>query len=129
MLIGELAKKSGFTRDTIRFYEKNGLIELEKDSRFENNYKDYSDHVLRRLEVIRKIKDMGFTLVEIKAIIDLYETGTLDQERGRKYLERKIQKINQKIEELHQIKLTLSELKDQSMEKCQIKKVLDELND
>ena len=128
MLIGELARKSGFTRDTIRFYEKNGLIELEKESRFENNYKDYSDHVLRRLEVIRKIKDMGFTLVEIKAMIDLFEAGLLEQERGRKYVLKKIQGIDQKIEELNRIKATLKEMVNEPMEKCRVKYILQELD-
>jgi DNA-binding transcriptional MerR regulator len=128
MLIGELAKKSGFTRDTIRFYEKNGLIALEKGSRFENNYKDYSDHVLRRLEVIRKIKDMGFTLLEIKAMIDLFESGMLEQERGKKYVEKKIQRIDQKIEELKNIRSMLVEVVNAPNEGCQIKDILQELH-
>lgn len=128
MLIGELAKKSGFTRDTIRFYEKNGLIALEKDSRFENNYKDYSNHVLRRLEVIRKIKDMGFTLVEIKAMIDLFEAGMLEQERGKKYVEKKILRIDQKIEELKNVRSMLVDVVNAPKDACQIKIILEELN-
>jgi MerR family copper efflux transcriptional regulator len=128
MLIGELSKKSGFSRDTIRFYEKNGLIALEKESRFENNYKDYSDRVLKRLEVIKKIKDMGFTLVEIKAIIQLFEAGLLEQERGRNYIERKIHRIDKKIEELQNIQSTLKELADAPMESCRMMKILKELN-
>jgi DNA-binding transcriptional MerR regulator len=128
MLIGELAKKSGFSRDTIRFYEKNGLIELDKGSRFENNYKDYSDQVLRRLEAIKKIKDMGFTLVEIKAMIELHEAGLLEQERGRKYVLKKIQGIDQKIEELNRIKATLHEMVNEPIEKCRVKYILQELD-
>jgi MerR family copper efflux transcriptional regulator len=128
MQIGELSKKSGFTRDTIRFYEKNGLIELEKDSRFENNYKDYSDKVLRRLEVIRRIKDYGFTLVEIKAMIELHELGLLEQERGRKYVERKLVRVQKKIDELEQIKKTLTSLINEPIESCTLKQILTELD-
>ena len=128
MLIGELAKKSGFTRDTIRFYEKNGLIELDKGSRFENNYKNYSHQVLRRLEVIKKIKDMGFTLVEIKAMIDLHEAGLLEQERGKKYVEKKIQRIDQKIEELKSIRSILVDVVNAPKGACQVKNILEELN-
>lgn len=127
MQIGELSKKSGFTRDTIRFYEKNGLIELDKGSRFENNYKDYSDKVLRRLAVIKKIKDFGFTLVEIKAMIELYEAGALEQERGRKYVEKKILKVDKKIEELLRIKQTLTELVSSPIENCTLWNILEEL--
>jgi DNA-binding transcriptional MerR regulator len=128
MQIGELSKKSGFTRDTIRFYEKNGLIELDKTSRFDNNYKDYSDKVLRRLEVIRKVKDYGFTLIEIKAMIELYESGLLEQERGRKYVERKLVKVQKKIEELEQIKKTLTSLINEPIESCTLKQILSELD-
>lgn len=128
MQIGELSKKSGFTRDTIRFYEKNGLIELDKGSRFENNYKDYSDKVLKRLEVIKRIKDFGFTLVEIKVMMELYEMGDLQQERGRKYIERKIVKVEKKIEELTNIKKTLTELVSAPIENCTIQNILQELD-
>ncbi len=128
MLIGELSKKSGFSRDTIRFYEKNGLIELSKESRFDNNYKDYSDRILSRLNVIKKIKDMGFTLLEIKAMIELFEAGVLEQERGRKYIERKIKKIDEKIEELKNIRQTLHELATSPLGTCKVKNILSELN-
>lgn len=128
MQIGELSKKSGFTRDTIRFYEKNGLIELDKGSRFENNYKDYSDKVLKRLEVIRRIKDFGFTLVEIKVMMELYEMGDLQQERGRKYIEKKIVRVDKKIEELTNIKKTLTELVSAPIENCTIQNILKELD-
>lgn len=128
MQIGELSKKSGFTRDTIRFYEKNGLIELDKGSRFDNNYKDYSDKVLRRLEVIRKVKDYGFTLIEIKAMIELHESGLLEQERGRKYVERKLVRVQKKIDELEQIKKTLTSLINEPIESCTLKQILTELD-
>jgi hypothetical protein len=62
MLIGELAQKSGLTKDTIRFYEKKGLINLNTDDRRDNNYKEYPDQVLNKLLLVQKLKDMGFTL-------------------------------------------------------------------
>lgn len=40
MLIGELSKQTGFTRDTIRFYEKQGLIRVDREQRTPGNYKD-----------------------------------------------------------------------------------------
>ncbi len=43
MLIGQLAQRTGFTRDTIRFYEKHGLIQMPHKARRENNYKEYPD--------------------------------------------------------------------------------------
>ena len=70
MLIGELVARSGLTKDTIRFYEKKGLIALDQKSRRENNYKEYSEHVLEKLMLIRRLKDMGFTLTEVDTFLD-----------------------------------------------------------
>src|SRR3546814_17661555 len=49
MLIGELSEKTGFSRDTIRFFEKQGLIQLDRKQRRDNNYKEYPEEVLNRL--------------------------------------------------------------------------------
>ena len=73
MLIGELSKKTELSRDTIRFYEKNGLIEMGRDSRRINNYKEYSDDVCRRLLLVKKIKSFGFTLREISELLAVIE--------------------------------------------------------
>ncbi|WP_374759669.1 MerR family DNA-binding transcriptional regulator [Dyadobacter chenhuakuii] len=45
MLIGELSKQTDLSRDTIRFYEKQGLIAVGRKERRFNNYKEYSEHV------------------------------------------------------------------------------------
>jgi DNA-binding transcriptional MerR regulator len=73
MLIGELSRKSGLSRDTIRFYEKLGLIRLGRRQRRANNYKEYPPEVLRRLLSINQLKEFGFTLAEIAEILDLLE--------------------------------------------------------
>ena len=70
MLIGELMKRSGLTKDAIRFYEKKGLITVGRMQRRANNYKEYSEEVLRRLLLIRTIKDFGFTLNEIDLLFE-----------------------------------------------------------
>ena len=73
MLIGVLSKRSGFSRDTIRYYEKLGLIKGEPSSSLFNNYKEYSEEVLRRLLVIKESKTFGFSLKEIGEILNLME--------------------------------------------------------
>jgi len=65
MLIGELSKRTGLSRDTIRFYEKQGLIKVGRRERRVNNYKEYSDGILRHLLLFNKIKSYGFTLNEL----------------------------------------------------------------
>ncbi|MBN9382630.1 MAG: MerR family transcriptional regulator [Chitinophagaceae bacterium] len=126
MQIGELSKRSGFSRDTIRFYEKIGLIKLEDDD-WRNRYqsKDYSEGVFRRLMAIRKMKEYGFTLNETKGLFILFEEGVLEPVRGKRYVERKIQHIDQQISELIAMKAKLQEVVDaSSCSDCPIGQVL-----
>jgi DNA-binding transcriptional MerR regulator len=102
MLIGKLVSASGFSRDTIRYYEKLGLLQLEKSDRQPNNYKNYSPKVLERLEQIRQLKELGFTLTEIASLLEALATrdepcaelpAQLDQKIG--LLEKKIDLLQQ----------------------------------
>lgn len=124
MLIGELSKRSGFSRDTIRFYEKMGLIELQETARLTNSYKNYPEEVLRRLVAIRKIKDYGFTLEEMRGLFILFEEGVLEPQRGKRYIQRKIQRIDEKIEELYQMRARLQEIVEGEKGGCEIEKIL-----
>lgn len=77
MLIGKLASESGFSRDTIRYYEKRGLIRANELDRHENSYKNYSAKVLERLSQISQLKSLGFTLVEVADLLDSFESSDL----------------------------------------------------
>lgn len=68
MLIGELSKRSGFSRDTIRYYEKLSLLAV-KDRHSDNQYKNYGQDALDRLRHIQQLKDIGFTLREIRQML------------------------------------------------------------
>jgi DNA-binding transcriptional MerR regulator len=125
MQIGELSKKSGFSKDTIRFYEKIGLIKLEDDQRERYQFKDYSEGVLKRLVAIRKMKDYGFTLQETRGLFLLFEEGILEPARGKRFVERKIIRIDQQINELMAMKNKLQEIVDApSCADCPIGQVL-----
>lgn len=68
MLIGELSKRSGLSRDTIRYYEK--LMLLTATNRdVANDYKNYGHEALERLHHIQQLKDIGFTLREIRQLL------------------------------------------------------------
>jgi MerR family copper efflux transcriptional regulator len=100
MLISELSKASGFSKDTIRFYEKIGLIELSKHARRDNNYKDYPEGVLQTLKSIRHLKDLGFTLEEIREIIVRRQMNALDNVTTFKIIEQKIIHLDTQIDKL-----------------------------
>ena len=129
MLIGELSKKTGFSRDTIRYYEKLGLITETGRNGHYNNYKNYTEAVLKRLLAIRKIKDFGFTLKETHAMLVLFEEGVLEHKRGNRYVQRKIAQIDNQIKGLKLIKKRLSEIVDPLITPvtCPLGKILNDL--
>ena len=104
MLIGELSKRTGFSRDTIRFYEKIGLIRMGRKDRRENNYKEYSTAILDRLLTIKACKAYGFSLVEIGELLDFMEADLVTCGRMDEKVTQKIDLINQKIKTLEQMK-------------------------
>ncbi|HEY9846932.1 MAG TPA: MerR family transcriptional regulator [Candidatus Caenarcaniphilales bacterium] len=107
MLIGELVKKSGLPVDTIRFYEKKGLIDSELISRKSNNYRDYSKVILERLLLIQQAKRLGFTLAEIQEWIRDFESDQLAVDQKQNILSRKLEQIDERIEELKRMKIYL----------------------
>lgn len=125
MLIGELSQRTKVSRHTIRFYEKMGLIEVPEKSRRDNNYKEYPEDVLRQIAAIQQIKSKGFTLKEAKGIIHLITSGTLDCERGKKYIRYKIGLIEKQIAQLQQVKNNLMEMEELcGTDNCEVNKLL-----
>lgn len=108
MLIGQLSKLTGFSRDTIRYYEKIGLIELPRRRRTDNNYKDYPEDVVHRLRAIRKYKELGFTLEEIRELLVLASIQVLDVSKLIKVVELKITGMDAEIERLHEARTQLA---------------------
>jgi MerR family Zn(II)-responsive transcriptional regulator of zntA len=108
MLIGQLSKRTGFSKDTIRYYEKIALIVLPKKSRSNNTYKDYPEELVAVLNAIRKYKDLGFTLEEIRELLVLQSIKVLDISKLLQIVERKITGMDEEIEKLHQFRLRLN---------------------
>ncbi|HEY1032928.1 MAG TPA: MerR family transcriptional regulator [Flavipsychrobacter sp.] len=104
MLIGELSKLTGFSRHTIRYYEKEGLFKLGRKHRQVNNYKDYPEDVLKKLLIIKKLKGFGFTLNESADLLAMIEENQASCNAVSQKVDEKVQVIDKKIEELMQIK-------------------------
>lgn len=107
MKIGELVKASGLSKDAIRHYEELGLLTGITRPNEYNNYKEYPVKSVYTLEFIEKMKTLGFTLKEIKSVIDLIVSGGMNEDQGRKLLTDKIDVIDQKIKSLQSIKSDL----------------------
>ncbi len=114
MLIGELVKRSGLTKDAIRFYEKKGLISLDKGQRRDNNYKEYSEYELERLVLIKRIKELGFTLSEIDSFFNLWCADDSSCNNLVFVLEDKIAQIDSRINLLTELRSKVTA----SVDKC-----------
>lgn len=100
MLIGELAAKSGLSRDTIRFYEKQGLISVSRKERRDNNYKEYSDEVLDTLLIIKRVKSFGFTLNEAADLIGMIAVKEATCDNVTEMIDAKVELLDAKILDL-----------------------------
>jgi MerR family transcriptional regulator, copper efflux regulator len=104
MLIRELANSTGFTIDTIRFYEKQGLLDDTHFERSSNGYRHYNEQAVQRLKLIGLGQAAGFTLSEMRQSIRAWETDELTPEEKEFHLYRKLEDIERKITSLNEVR-------------------------
>lgn len=104
--IGALAKRAGVGIDTVRYYEREGL--LEPRERLASGYRRYSQLEIRRLRFIRKAQALGFSLAEIRELLTL--SSHRDVGRVKKKAEAKLADVRQRITELERVKAALTDL-------------------
>ncbi|WP_223458935.1 MULTISPECIES: MerR family transcriptional regulator [unclassified Pseudomonas] len=106
MKIGELEARSGASRHTLRYYEQIGLI---SPLRRTNNYRVYTAQTLQDLDFIQRAQSMGFSLGEIREILDAQRNKLIDCADGAKLIEKKMAEIKQKIANFQSIYRYLDE--------------------
>lgn len=121
MLIGEISNKTGLSRDTIRFYEKKGLIKVSRTDSEWNNYKNYDEKNLNRLILIKKAKGFGFTLNEICEILELYEIDSTTCSTLLTRVNKKIAEIDEKIRKLEDVKKMITDRVMNASNNCLLK--------
>ena len=109
--IGKLAKEAQVKTDTIRFYEKIGL--MPKPAQSESGYRHYAIDDLKRLRFIIRAKGMGFTLAEIKELLAIKLSSKNKCEAVYTESQHKIKIIDQKLNELKKMKTALGKLMEQ----------------
>lgn len=110
MTIGKLAKKAGISTDAIRFYERRGLI--AEPARTASNYRVYPAEDAVRLRFIKRAKDLGFSLSEIKELLAMRHDPSASKADVKNQTEVKIRDIKQKIADLSRILGVLEQLAD-----------------
>ncbi len=110
MKIGILSEQTGVSRDTIRFYESKGLL-TNVTRPFEwNNYKDYGDENIKRIQIIQYLKRFSFTLKECKEMLEMRDASPTDCIDKTTFFEKKLQIIEKQISELQETRMKLLEL-------------------
>ena len=106
--IGKLAQRAQVNTQTIRYYERRGL--LPDPERTVSNYRVYSTDTVLRVRFIKRAQDLGFTLSEIKELLELRAAPHSRCEDVRACSEAKIRDIDQKVRSLEAMRKALSKL-------------------
>lgn len=107
MRIGELANRAGVTPDTIRYYEREGL--LAPPARTPAGYRDYREDALDDLRFIKKGKSLGLRLTDLREVIEITSGGELPCDHVRATIAGRINDVDEKIRELQELRATLAE--------------------
>lgn len=113
MTIGELAKLCGVGVETIRFYERRGLLTDPRKGGV--GYREYGDEHARKIKFIKQAQELGFTLKEIEELHDLRSSTDATCEDVRLKAQRKVDEIDQKIRTLQALKKALTPLLTECM--------------
>ena len=108
--IGKIAKRAGISVETIRFYERKGL--LQEPQRKESGYRQYREEDIRKLVFIQHAKNLGFSLNEIGDLLSLQADNESTSRAVKDLAEHKLQDIEEKIKMLQRMRRTLKHLVD-----------------
>lgn len=103
--IGQLAARSGLSRDAIRFYEREGL--LPRAPRTPSGYRLYAPETLTRLQFIKRAQALGFSLAEIRELLAGYQDPE-ECRRVKALLEQKIAELDRKLHDMQALRAVLA---------------------
>ena len=109
--VGKLAAMTGVGKETVRFYERKGL--LPEPLRDASRYRRYSNDDVRRINFIRRAKDLGFSLSEIKQLLDFRADAGADCSQVRAILQQKVVELERHIRSLREMWVGLTRLAEE----------------
>ncbi len=104
---GELAKRSGCNAETIRYYEKIGLI--PEPLRSANGYRQYGEFHASRLRFVMRGRDLGFSIEDLRSLLDLVDRNAISCGEVEKLAEEHLQSVRKKINDLKRMEKVLSD--------------------
>lgn len=108
LTIGQVARQAGVGVETIRYYEREGL--LEEPDRRESGYRQYGRGVIDRLRFIKNAQGLGFTLREIKELLHIHADEDATRAEVRRRAEEKVAAVEAKIADLQRVRAALAGL-------------------
>ncbi|MFQ5705325.1 MAG: heavy metal-responsive transcriptional regulator [Gemmatimonadales bacterium] len=105
MRIGELAKTAGVTPDTIRYYEREGL--LPSPERTPSGYRDYRVEVVDDLQFIKKAQASGLKLSDVREVMQIAAGGQPPCEHVRATVTTRLSEVEERLRELRSLRSTL----------------------
>jgi MerR family transcriptional regulator, mercuric resistance operon regulatory protein len=127
MRIGTAAEQSGVNVQTLRYYERRGL--LPRAPRRTSGYREFPDDAVRIVRFVKRAQDLGFTLDEVEELLRLRNEKRRDRRRIRAVAEARVRDIGRRIAELQAMKKALAHLihccEEGSTLECPILEALD----
>ena len=108
MGIGKLSRRGGCKIETIRYYERVGLV--PEPPRTEGGHRLYDDGHLRRLVFIRRSRDLGFSIEEVRGLLSLVDGGEYTCGEVKEITVEHLRTIRKKIADLRRLEKTLAEI-------------------
>jgi len=124
MTIGKIASAAGVGVETIRFYERKGLI--KKPQRRDGGFRYYPEDEISRVRFIKRAQELGFTLREVKDLLDLQSKRKITGSQVQEKAQEKIKEIHEKIADLKQMEASLLRLAkvcgegEQAIRECKV---------
>jgi Hg(II)-responsive transcriptional regulator len=124
LTIGVLAEQTGVGVETVRFYERKGLI--QQPTRKAKGYRQYQSEDAIRIRFIKRAQELGFTLKEVKELFELNASPRATCSDVKKKTDIKIEEIESKIKDLQRMRRSLKELSEtcgdskQAVTQCRI---------
>jgi MerR family transcriptional regulator, copper efflux regulator len=110
MKIGEIATEAGVTVDTVRFYERVGV--LSPPARTESGYRDYGRDTIERIKLTRELQAIGFTLTDAVDALAAHDAGGATCESEQWRLQAVLDRVDDKLAELNALRRRIVEAQD-----------------
>lgn len=122
MRIGELATATGTKAETIRYYEREGI--LPAADRTDSNYRDYSDDHLTALTFVRRARQLGFSMAQVRELLALSDSADKPCKEVDELVREQLEEVEQKIVDLsslrNELRLLLRSCEANRIGECRI---------